>query len=314
MADKPDTTEESAAKAYSEAAVAKIDATARKVAEPAAKPTPAAVPAKAELVKAAPVKVEPAKPVVAAEPAKAEPVAPAVVAAPKPVAPKPAVAKAPVAAKVPVAAKPVPAKPAAAAKKISKPVAKPAVKPATPAKAPVKSAVAKASAPKAKPAPVAVPATAEAPARATVLKEQIMTDFNSTVSGTVNELQTRAKVAYDKGTEAVGEATEFAKGNVEALVESGKIIAGGVQDLGKSYVEEAKSAYETLTVDLKEMAAVKSPTELFQLQSKIMRRNFDALVATSSKNSEALVKLAGDAFAPISGRVNLAAEKLTKSA
>ncbi|MFC4254432.1 TIGR01841 family phasin [Altererythrobacter xixiisoli] len=148
------------------------------------------------------------------------------------------------------------------------------------------------------------------------------TAFNTTttptgfaaVNDSVNELQTRAKAAYEKGTEAVGEATEFAKGNVEALVESGKILAGGVQDLGKSYVEEAKSAYETMTIDLKEMAAVKSPTELFQLQSKILRRNFDSLVATSSKNSEALVKLAGDAFAPISGRVNVAAEKLTKTA
>ena len=62
------------------------------------------------------------------------------------------------------------------------------------------------------------------------------------------------------------------------------------------------------------MAAIKSPTELFQLQGKIMRRNFDTLVATGSKNTEAVMKLANDAFAPISGRVSLAAEKLAKVA
>jgi hypothetical protein len=62
------------------------------------------------------------------------------------------------------------------------------------------------------------------------------------------------------------------------------------------------------------MAAIKSPTELFQLQGKIARRNFDAFVATSSKNTEAVLKLASDSFAPISGRVNLAAEKLAKVA
>jgi hypothetical protein len=45
-----------------------------------------------------------------------------------------------------------------------------------------------------------------------------------------------------------------------------------------------------------------------------MRRNFDALVATSSKNTEAVIKLANDSFAPLSGRVNLAAEKLAKVA
>jgi hypothetical protein len=38
------------------------------------------------------------------------------------------------------------------------------------------------------------------------------------------------------------------------------------------------------------------------------------LVATSSKNTEAAMKLANDAFAPITGRVNIAAEKLAKVA
>ena len=155
-----------------------------------------------------------------------------------------------------------------------------------------------AEAPQEAPAPIAI-----TPPKPTIteLKEKIMAtaktpDFTKPVTEAIGEIQTKAKAAYEKGTEALTEATEFAKGNVEAIVESGKILAAGVQDLGKSYVEEAKSAYETLTADLKEIAAIKSPTELFQLQGKIMRRNFDALVATSSKNTEAVLKLANDSF------------------
>jgi phasin family protein len=170
-------------------------------------------------------------------------------------------------------------------------------------------------------APKPAPPVEVLPPKPTIseLKEKIMAtvktpDFSKPVTDAVAEIQTRAKAAYEKGTETLTDATEFAKGNVEAIVESGKILAAGAQDLGKSYVEEAKSAYETLSADLKEMAAIKSPTELFQLQGKIMRRNFDALVATGSKNTEAFVKLANDSFAPISGRVNLAAEKLAKVA
>jgi len=140
------------------------------------------------------------------------------------------------------------------------------------------------------------------------------TDFTQPINDALGEFQTRARAAYEKGSEALTEASEFTKGNVEALVESGKILAGGAQNLGKTYVEEAKGAYETMTADLKELAAVKSPTELFQLQGKIARRNFDALVASSSKNTEALIKLANEAFAPLSGRVNVAAEKLTRAA
>ncbi len=170
-------------------------------------------------------------------------------------------------------------------------------------------------------AAAAPPVVQIVPVRPTIteLKEKIMAtaktpDFTKPIVDAFGEYQTKAKAAYEKGTEALTEATEFAKGNVEAMVESGKILAAGAQDIGKTYAEEAKGAYETLTGDLKEFAAIKSPTELFQLQGKIMRRNFDAMVSAGSKNTETLLKLANDAYAPLSGRVNVAAEKLAKVA
>ena len=237
--------------------------------------------------------------------------------------PKAAPAETPPAAPAPVAPKPVaatktaaPEKPAAASRKIEKLAApKPAAKTKTAfAKAAKRAArVAKAAA---APAPVKI---IEPTLTVSELKEKIMataktTDFTKPITDVVGEFQNSAKAAYDKSAEAVTEMTEFTKGNVEAIVESSKIFATGAQTLGKTYVEEAKSAYETLTADVKELAAVKSPTELFQLQGKIMRRNFDTLVATSSKNTEAVMKLANDAFAPLTGRVEIATEKLAKVA
>ena len=229
----------------------------------------------------------------------------------------PAAAPAP-APKPPVAEKKTaePKKPATNRRKIEKPAApKPARKTIADAKAAKRAArVARAAA---APAPAK---TTEPKLSVSELKEKIMatakttTDFTKPMADAVSELQTRAKVAYEKSTEAATEAAEFAKGNVEALVESSKIFAAGAQSLGKSYVEEAKSAYETISADMKEFAAVKSPTELFQLQGKIARRNFDTFVATSSKNTEAFLKLANDAFAPLTGRVEVATEKLAKVA
>ena len=60
--------------------------------------------------------------------------------------------------------------------------------------------------------------------------------------------------------------------------------------------------------------APNAPAELFQLQGKLARRNFDAMVAYSSKSTEAVTKLANEAFAPISGRISLAASKISKAA
>ena len=152
----------------------------------------------------------------------------------------------------------------------------------------------------------------------TELKEKTMatakTDFTKPMAEAVAEFQSKAKTAFDKSAGVAAEVTEFTKGNVEALVESGKIFAAGAQSLGKTYADEAKTAYEVVTADLKELAAVKSPAELFQLQSQIARRNFDAFVAASSKNTESFLKLANDAFVPLTGRVEVATEKLSKVA
>ena len=127
-------------------------------------------------------------------------------------------------------------------------------------------------------------------------------------------MQTKLKAAYDKGSAYVAEATEFNKANVEALVESGKVLAGAAQEMGREAVEDTKTVFETLTADAKKMAAVKSPTELVQLQGELARRNFDAAVSFGSKNTEALVKLYNEAFAPISSRASVAAEKIRKAA
>ena len=229
-------------------------------------------------------------------------------------------AKAPV-AKAPAtkvkAAKPTPKKPAAKAKPTASKKPAPARK-AVAAKVPAPAKKTPVSKPKAK-QPVATAKPTTTASTITELKEKIMAtaktpDFSKAFQEAATKVQDQFKTAYDKGNELTAEMTEFTKGNVEAIVEAGKLLAGGVQEMGKEAVEESKSAYETMTADLKAMAGVKTPTELFQLQGELARRNFDAMMSMSSKSSEKMVKLANEAFAPLSSRMSLAAEKLTKAA
>lgn len=157
----------------------------------------------------------------------------------------------------------------------------------------------------------------------TKLKETIMataenTDITATAKDMLADVQARAKAsagtAYAKTAELASEATEFTKANVEAVVESSKIFAAGAQELIKDNIETGKTVIATVTEDAKKVAAVKSPTELMQLQGEIARRNFDALVSYGSKRTEAWVKLYNDAFAPISNRVSVAVEKVKQAA
>ena len=242
----------------------------------------------------------------AATQAKAEPKF-ATVAAPAPVA---AAAKVAPAVK-PVAVTKAAAKPAAAPKVAKKIAKKAAAKPVAAKKPVAASKIVKKAAAK---SAVKVPSLNK-------FKDTIMTktkttteDFSAKIKDVVADAQDRAKTAFEKTSAFASGYGDFAKGNVEAIVESSKILAAGLQDMGKSYVAEGKSAVETMTADVKELAAVKSPTDFFKLQGELLRRNFDAAVASTSKHSEAVVKLAGDAFAPISTRVSLAVEKVKQAA
>lgn len=165
-------------------------------------------------------------------------------------------------------------------------------------------------------AKVAAPTTAAPKTVFQQLKEKTMetTEFTTKIKSAVGEAQTKAKEAFNKGAATFGEYSEFSKGNLEAVVASGKILANGMQSLGTTLVADGKTAFETLTAEVKELAAVKSPTDFFKLQAAFLRRNFETVVANTSKNSEAVVKLANEVAAPISARVSLAVEKVKKAA
>ena len=209
------------------------------------------------------------------------------------------------------------AKPAPVAKQVAAPKAAPAKKTVA-KKTIVKKAAAKPAQPK-KTAKAAAPK--QAAKAAPSFKETIMAktktateDFTGKVKDAMTDAQDRAKLAFEKSQALFGEAGEFTKANVEALVESGKVLAAGMQDMGKDYVAEAKTAFETVQADIKDLSAVKTPADFFKLQGEIMRRNFDAAVASGSKHSEKAVKIPGEAFAPIQNRVAKAIEMVKQAA
>ena len=234
----------------------------------------------------------------------------------------------PVAARA--AAKVTPAAPAnkAPGRKIAKPVAARTPAPVAKAAATAAKPAPKTTSPKIKPAPARLPIktpakTIPAPlarTAAVIKKAPKMTTTTTTTEYTekfqtaLKDASAKAKAAFEKSQANLGEVGAFTKGNVEALVESTKILASGLQAMTKGYATESKTAFETLSAEMKSYAAVKSPSELLEKHSSLMRAHFDAAVAASSKNSEAMLKLANEVFQPISNRVSLAVEKIHKAA
>lgn len=141
------------------------------------------------------------------------------------------------------------------------------------------------------------------------------TAFDTTKTNEVmGEMSTRAKGAMEKGVKFAEELTEFTKGNVEAIVASGRVAAKGIESMAQDAAETAKSSFEQAQTAMKSFTQVKSPTELFQLQSDYAKTAFDQLVANASKASEQMMKLMGDVAQPLSNRYALASEKVKSAA
>ena len=125
-----------------------------------------------------------------------------------------------------------------------------------------------------------------------------------------NDATSQAKGAVEKGQKLFEDANEFGKGNIEALVESSKIAARGFEAMSQEAATFAKKTFEEATAAAKTLSSVKSPTEFMKLQSDYARSAFDALVQQTSRNTEAMLKLAGEVVQPLSNRAALAAEKM----
>ena len=112
-----------------------------------------------------------------------------------------------------------------------------------------------------------------------------------------------------KSQKAAEQFSDLAKANVEALVEAGRIAASGAKSIGQDVLASGREGIEQASDAVKTLAEAKSPTEFFQIQSELARASFDRFVAESSKLTERVVKLAGEAAQPLQNRASVNAER-----
>lgn len=256
-------------------------------------------------------------------------------AAGKPVAPR-ATKPNPAAKAQPVLTVAAPVEPSKAvapvvkAKPVRKPVAEKAVVTPAPAATPTPAVVASpaasavavpvASAP---PAPTAAPAKKEHPMPTeTTTKtieavvpamEKAAAEAVAKVQAGTEQMNVKMREMMEKSMTTMNEMTEFAKGNVEAMIESAKAAAAGAETLTTHFVETSKKSVEEAQAAFKTMTAAKTPNELIAAQNEFAKAQFDKAVANMSHFSETWMKLAGNVVQPLSNRMALATETVKKS-
>jgi len=119
----------------------------------------------------------------------------------------------------------------------------------------------------------------------------------------------RGQELVKKSQKVAEELADLTRANVEAFVESGRVAAEGARSIGQDVVAISRDGVEQAADAIRSLAEAKSPTEYLQLQGDFARASFDRMVAESSKLTETVVKLAGEAFQPLSNRATANAER-----
>ncbi|MGI8706320.1 MAG: phasin family protein [Sphingomicrobium sp.] len=124
------------------------------------------------------------------------------------------------------------------------------------------------------------------------------------------EAAERGEQTVKRSRKAAEELADMYRGNVDAFAEAGRIAVTGAQSIGQDMAAKSRDSIEQTANTVRSLAEAKSPTELLQLQSEYARSAFDRFVEDSSAMTESFVKLAGEAFQPISNRASANVEKL----
>jgi phasin family protein len=125
--------------------------------------------------------------------------------------------------------------------------------------------------------------------------------------------QMKLKEGVEKAVKQSEEMMAFGQGNMEALIKASKIYATGFQDISKHFAASSKASIEESMAFTKSLMGVKSVKEAVDMQTGFMKASIEKAVAESNKLTDATVKLAEQAIAPLTARISLAVETFGKT-
>lgn len=125
--------------------------------------------------------------------------------------------------------------------------------------------------------------------------------------------QIKMKEGVEKAMKKAEEVLSFSQGNMEAIVKASQIYATGMQDITKHFAASSKASIEESVAFTKSLMGVKSVKEAVDLQTGFAKSSIEKAVSESNKLTDATVKLAEQAVAPLTARISLAVETFGKA-
>lgn len=111
-------------------------------------------------------------------------------------------------------------------------------------------------------------------------------------------------------TKLTEDAAEIARGNMEAVVASTRIVAQQAGTITQDVAEIGRKNFEGVSEAMKSLAGAKTPAEFVKVQGEFAKTSIEAMVANGTRMTETMVKMVGQAMEPVQARYAANAEKM----
>jgi phasin family protein len=106
----------------------------------------------------------------------------------------------------------------------------------------------------------------------------------------------------------------FHKGNFDAFVQANTLLAKGAQEISKEFFAQTQAHLQSAATAGQAVFQAKNLQDAVQLNVDTAKAGYEKFVAASTKLGELSVKVATEAFAPVTARLNVAVETFAKTA
>ena len=111
-----------------------------------------------------------------------------------------------------------------------------------------------------------------------------------------------------------GAASDYGRTAFEAMVQSGAIVAKGLEGIGQAWFGLTQASLYDGAATARAILGAKSPQQVLELQANYARATLDRLMIEGGKLSELSLAVANRAIEPIQSQVTAAAARLWRRA
>lgn len=121
--------------------------------------------------------------------------------------------------------------------------------------------------------------------------------------------QTAFKEGFERSAAALGEFSEYGKGNLDAVIASFTAATQGAEIINSNAVAFTKKSVEDGVEAAKSLASVKSVQEAIELQTDYAKSALDSYLAEVTKTADLFAATLKDAWKPLNDRAAAAMDQ-----